>query len=168
MQAVRAIRHHGPRGFSWWNFGVGIISAGVVGALANIILETTGLALEWRIVCVSMAGYAGGSILDVSYHGLLLGIVVFWGGVSCRIYKYLHKTDACPQSEYIERAKAELERIESHGMGKGYIRTNSSGRGWYPGNADPGQDQGGQHSNAACDHGPEVGPISPKDGKKDR
>ncbi len=70
-QGVKYLREHSGEVFDKRKFVVGMISAAFVGLLAHCVLRSMSVGPYLSASGVAMAGYCGGSLLDVLQEGIL-------------------------------------------------------------------------------------------------
>lgn len=82
---VRYVRHHCKEPFDWQEFGTGMICSGFIGIVAYGMCDAVGFSPVTASAVVAMAGYCGGSLLDVLYKGIIESVNEFIRAIIDRI-----------------------------------------------------------------------------------
>lgn len=68
---VRYVRQHRKEPFDWREFISGMICSGFIGVVAYGLCDALGFSQVTSSAVVAMAGYCGGTLLDVLYKGII-------------------------------------------------------------------------------------------------
>lgn len=68
---VRYVRQHRKEPFDWREFISGMICSGFIGIVSYGLCDALGFSQTTSSAVVAMAGYCGGTLLDVLYKGII-------------------------------------------------------------------------------------------------